>query len=1392
MVEQYYVRGDSPNCKVRNSYFDNNYVTDKNSGRGGSIEWMGENGYIVNSTFDNSYAAIGGTLLIGNNNITILKSNFSYSVALRLGGAIGGHHASNATIDGCIFNHTVAAGFVDSSLNYYGEGGAIYWHDADNVTITNSKFLDIEAHSNGGAISFIDVNNSEISNSTFAGEITLKYGGSISWVNSTNITIDSSNFTATAAARGGGAICLFNVDNATVMNSNFNNTSSPWGNGGGMLINGNADVINCSFTDFDALNDNAGGIFFYAGNSTLSNSSFDGIYSVWVNTTAKVVITANNMTSDVPNRDLTYLGEEDYDVITNPVPYSIWNDGEIYLKDNNFENIIFNNGTITSPTTMYVLDNETWEVEWNTTFVFWGSIFDDNNNTIISVDTFDTYNNITWDVGNTYFMPYNRNNLLAAYQGSFQIFGRDEGLTDCTVKPGILKVKMPTYLEINTTDITHETITFTAIITTKNSELSNFSVEGEKVHFVIHDVQNKVDDIICDAPIICSGDGWYMVKASINQTHLHVGTYTVTADYYGDNCHFASNATMLLVLEGHPIEIVIEAADIYYRQTLVLTVTSNATHTENGYIIIRINGKEIKREIKLDWDYGNATVMIPYDEYKDIITRPGNYTASVEFTNGTYYDYQANFTTFEVKKLNTTIIANATTPTVYGDSEIINVTVDRNATGFIKLFVAGKEYIEEIINGKVQFNIPNLRVGTYSNITITYLGDEYYEGNSTNVTFTVTPKSEYVFDVKVNDITYGQNATIRVLVPTDAEGNVTIYVDGELKGILNITNGTAELNNVSGLAGGEHVVNVTYSGDSTYVPRDIEKTFMVNPTTDWKLNIDAVYRPYGEDSVITITSDYPITNKNMTIKIDDDVYVINLTNGTGSLTLNNLSAGSHTGFAIYAGDANYSYVSQRFAPYIPKATPDIIIDVDPIYVGEEAVINTSVSGNATGKVLVLVGSQHFEETLNATHQVQLNVSGLSKGTHNVVVTYLGDDNYELFTNFTTVDVSKYVGDVNITITGGNTHGYGDLFNITISNNTEVYVTINGEEYTFNSTTGVVNIDTTTLPIGKYIVTATIYESDKYTADRTTEIFYITYPALDIDVLDASGNSVSSIDVGNDVTVVVNTANGVKWNGTVTVRVNKANYAVVLVNGTGNFTLSDLVNDTYTFNASYVNDDVVYGNKVLYVNKIVTQLELVNDTSLVLHVGDSATVNVALKDADGNVIAYDGNITVRFGDYNYTVALVDGKGNLTISDLANGTYVVTAVFAETDKYVGSTSSSLSVLVNEIATDVTISFTPDSNVHPGDDVTFTVTLVAGTTNLNGNVTVHIGNYNYTVSVVDGTGSMVLRNVSAGTYAVSVDYAGTDKYSADSAVADDLVVSKITTQLDWLIILHLLWML
>ena len=50
---------------------------------------------------------------------------------------------------------------------------------------------------------------------------------------------------------------------------------------------------------------------------------------------------------------------------------------------------------------------------------------------------------------------------------------------------------------------------------------------------------------------------------------MHVGTYTVTATYPGDEFHHNATISMLLLLESHPIELVINAADIYYGQTLV-------------------------------------------------------------------------------------------------------------------------------------------------------------------------------------------------------------------------------------------------------------------------------------------------------------------------------------------------------------------------------------------------------------------------------------------------------------------------------------------------------------------------------------------------------------------------------------------------------------------------------------------------------------------------------------------------------------------------------------------------------------------------------------------------------------------------------------------------------
>ena len=216
-------------------------------------------------------------------------------------------------------------------------------------------------------------------------------------------------------------------------------------------------------------------------------------------------------------------------------------------------------------------------------------------------------------------------------------------------------------------------------------------------------------------------------------------------------------------MNARPIWIKILVDDIFYGQDIIANITTNATNTENGYIWVRINGKEVLAEVKLE---KNGTKILHINEtlYGDVINVTGEYTMSVMFNNGTYYDYQINFTTFNVKKFNTNITANVTTPIKYGETLFINVTVNETATGFIAININGTIGIAYIKDGIAKFSINGLPSGNYSNVRLTYYPDTpFFNGNVTYITFRIDPTGNYTMDVKVDDIKYGENATVFVV-----------------------------------------------------------------------------------------------------------------------------------------------------------------------------------------------------------------------------------------------------------------------------------------------------------------------------------------------------------------------------------------------------------------------------------------------------------------------------------------------------------------------------------------------------------------------------------------------------------------------------------------------------
>ena len=84
-----YVGNGSGNCEIKNSVFENNYVTD-DGGNGGAIEWYAKSGLVLNSTFSKNHGFNGGAIYVAvkSSKTDIIKSTFSEDYVACYGGAI--------------------------------------------------------------------------------------------------------------------------------------------------------------------------------------------------------------------------------------------------------------------------------------------------------------------------------------------------------------------------------------------------------------------------------------------------------------------------------------------------------------------------------------------------------------------------------------------------------------------------------------------------------------------------------------------------------------------------------------------------------------------------------------------------------------------------------------------------------------------------------------------------------------------------------------------------------------------------------------------------------------------------------------------------------------------------------------------------------------------------------------------------------------------------------------------------------------------------------------------------------------------------------------------------------------------------------------------------------
>ena len=402
---------------------------------------------------------------------------------------------------------------------------------------------------------------------------------------------------------------------------------------------------------------------------------------------------------------------------------------------------------------------------------------------------------------------------------------------------------------------------------------------------------------------------------------------------------------------------------------------------------------------------------------------------------------------------------------------LIDVTIDKKATGNIAVIVDGDKYDVAIVNGSAKLTLSDLPAGVYY-IEAKYNGNSIVTESYNSTKFTIDLIDSSIA-VEAKDIKCGEEAVITATVTNGATGTVTFFVNGKTY-VVDITDSVATLK-IADLTTGDYPVFAYYNGDKYYKTSYNSTTFNVAKlASTTTVNVSDI--KVGEDAVISIAVP-EITSGVVSVTVGDAIYNVAVVDGKGTLTLSGLASGSYDVVAKFNGDDKYLASEDSAKFNVTKLASTIDIAVDNIKVGENAVISVALPEDATGDVIISVNGKNYT-VMTKYGMANVTISDLANGTYSVDVFYNGDDIYAPIKNSTAFTVSK-VSDYNMTVDIADIVK-GENATITVSvpedGTGSVIVTINGTDYKGTVVNGTAKVIIPGLDEGSYKV-VTFYTGD---------------------------------------------------------------------------------------------------------------------------------------------------------------------------------------------------------------------------------------------------------------------------------------------------------------------------
>ena len=1354
--------------QVTNSAFDGNDILVRNIramdnvDHGGAAIYNWKNGKldISKSNFTNNIKNYkNGNLLVGAvatiGDATISDSYFVNNSG-RWGGALSvmGGESSSATnfidIDG--------TKFVNNSALY---GGAMFvW--GSNYSISNSVFDNNSAfgkgnmtpnNNNGGALVVTQGNipiSGTIINSNFTNN-KAQYGGA-AWINEGTVDISNSNFinnTATVEAGAIGFEPAYTKITATVYGTNFiNNTAGV--DGGAIYSSGDLRISDSDFDNnkaqkADIIYSNINGLLSINGNnySNYTENKAPIINLAGIETISSdggVIITVlDNKTVNVCYGDVVTLHAiitvDGVLVANQDLSFSVYNGEDVVVcKANSLLNgsyvATYKINDVINKTVSIVYDGP--EVHINTGILNVSKANPDLTVGALNITVGDLeIITVTGPKDATGLITLTLNGIdyiLPIYNGEAKFYFQDlvYGTYDVSAS----------YSGDN-----HYVAAENSTVFKVDKVLANLNIHVEDITFgenglVIITLPSDIDGSIVTVNVngkvypvdIENGFGKLPLR------ELDAGDYTISAVFAGNDKYLPGVSNALLTVSKADPALNVLISDVGYDGVFNINVALTGVDAIglNGNVIVTVNNKNYSVNIV----NGKGTAV-------GVKLATGTYDFTAAWAGNDNYNAVGDSGKFSVAKVDS-IIDVAVKDINVGEDAVISVKLLSDATGSVTVTVNGKDYTETVVNGVANVKVADLKAGTYD-VAVKYSGDNNYNAAVATSSFTVS-KVDSTMDVTVNDIVFGGDLTVDAVLPDDATGEVIITVDG--------TSYTAGINDgkatqvVKDLTAGSHVVVVKYAGDDKYTAVEIAKGVNVAKAQP-VLGVVIADVDYGNGFVIEATltgvNSAPLSG-NVIVTVNGKEYTVKVTDGKGIATGDKLAAGTYAFAAVWAGDDNYNIVTENGDFKVNKIDSSVVVNVNNIKVGEDAVISVKLASDATGEVVITVNGEDYTAAIE-NGVASVTVSDLKAGDYTVTVKYTGDNNYNEATGSAEFSVLKITPEMDVTVEDI-VFGEDLIVNavLPVDATGEVVITVNGVDYHVAIENGEATVTVSGLEAGDYTVAVKYAGDDNYNAAEVTKGVNVAKanPALNV--------IIDSVDYGNVFTInaVLTGVNNAPLDTNIIVTVNGKNYIVAIVNGKGTFHADKLAAGSYNFNARFAgsnNYNEVSDSGKFNVYKVDSAIGI---TVKDINVGEDAVITVKLfSDATGE-------LTVTVNGKDYTANVVNGRATVSVSDLKAGNYDVVAKYSGDNNYNAAVAtSSFTVSKVDSTMDVTV-----NDIVFGGDLTVDAVLPDDAT---GEVIITVDGTSYTAGINDGKATQVVKDLTAGSHVVVVKYAGDDKYTA-----------------------------